>query len=1356
MPTFNRPPRQQLPSLPPEDIDIPAPPQASASPSQNWLIGVMPVMGIGIIAVFYVIRAAAVPNSNALFAAPLFILAIFAIGGTVVATRWRNRDHQQREQQRLRDYVRTLEKKRARLQAAHNAHLGLLETTFPAPEIGVDTALSQSATLWERRPEDHDFLLMRVGVGRVPSPVNVSLPDPDAHALELDRAMRLGDRYRTLPEAPVVLSARESIGVCGRRDLLNGSVRAMLCSLALSHAPSDLHIYLVSSHREDWDWLRWLPHVRGDERDRVAFDPLAVRVLLGDLSQRIDARQKGSGVQLPHLLVVFDNPQLAENEAVYATILNEGASVGASALCLTADYVSVPGACSVVVDIRNNGSFRCVRAGTDAVITGERVDTLPVADAEPIARGLASISLKDVGSSGRIPRRVSLLDVYGVQQAEGLRSYIARSWTRDVPEGMLPFPVTIGREGLTTNMRLLLDEDHHGPHGVLAGTTGSGKSELLQTLVCALALEHDPRLVNFLLIDFKGGSTFRPFDHLPHTVGTVTNLDGTLIERTLAALRAEIQYRQRFLKNADVRDITQYYRFYGATQEQINAPSFQPLPHLFVIVDEFAQLAKQMPDFMSELVRTAQMGRSLGLHLILGTQSPMEVITEEMNANLQFRICLRVQNAEASRAMLRRPDAAYLPPGFAGRGYFMVGEGGVYKQFQTAYAGGDASDNVANDEPLVLELLLDNGERVNLLDDHAHTTHRHNDPESQSVAAVLAQTIRDHAAINGLSYMPPLLLPPLPDMLTLADAFDSGGRILWDGVDWTDENRHLPVGNIPLGWMDDLANRTQDPLWVHLNNSENGGHLLVVGGPGSGKTTLLQTLALSLATCHAPDEMHLYTLSFGGGGLNALGNLPHAERVVGGMEMERVRRLFRRLLTTLETRQASRKRDHTHTIVLLVDGYEGLRDAYYEQHMAAFERLIAEGRGVNIFVVFTASTVTVIPDRVRSLVPQRIALQLSNTGDYLLAVGEAPLTDDMPKGRGYIPGSPPLACQISLPTLYDDPDDLETSLRQHINDMRQAYARQGRMQAPEPITELPSVILLESLERPEYTPDRVITTLGQSDDNVLSPFKLDWTENGPHMVVTGPPAGGKTNLLNAAVLSAAMSHPPGALRILLVDVGGRSLLPLERLKHVIARVTNSLEVETQFGHLTREMAAFQGAATNGATLPKTLVVMDDYEIVADLLSMNLDLMRQLRDHARLPADLGLHIWVAGYLERVGDPLLKQLLLRRSGFALRERDALHNLNVRAQVPAEPMPPGRAYFAQHNRVQVVQTALVDDVPAYVDYINDTLWPNATSAMWSASAGSLHAPRSVHSDELSSPTPHDVEIDIDGLIDDLLAGE
>lgn len=1368
-PAFNRPPRLQLEALPLETIELPTPPNVTENSEQGWLLTLIPLLGIGSMALFY-----ALLNTNGrggLFAVPLLLLGIITVAGTLAANRARRKEAQRRREKDVIQYVRQLDRKRARLQAAHDVQRTILQHNFPTPDSLYDIALNHSTRLWERRPEDSDFTTLRIGSGRIESQIPVQAPDPDADNPLLRRALTIADRYRMLEDAPITVALRDQVSVAltGNRTALLATLRAMIVHAATLHTPSDLRLYVLapSTHYEDWRWLMWLPHCDGQPQSTLAFDAMQIRNLLGSISQLVDERLKQGEVaaaQLPHLMVIVDGIGLANHEPVFTTMLGEGGQINLSVVCIASSYEEIPRACQGLLQITSNQRAH-YRDFNGVEIADFTPDRLEAHDAEQIARALARVAIHDPQESGRIPRVVNFLELYDARDLQALREALMHNWARPVSHGVLPYPVTIGRESLAADMQLWLDEEHHGPHGVLAGTTGSGKSELLQTLICALAIEHHPLLLNFLLIDFKGGSSFNTFAKLPHTVGVVTNLDRARVERTLIALRSEVEGRQQFLERLALRDITQYHRQSTHSIQQLLAPEYQPMPHLFIIVDEFAQLAKEMPDFMTALVRIAQLGRSLGLHLLLGTQSPMDIITDEMNDNLQFRICLRVQNIEASRAMLRRPDAAYLPTGWPGRGYFQVGERGVFKEFQTAYVGGDGVLAEGQREGTPTLSLIDDGAAIDLLQTAPQAVAQRPRSAARPLSALISDLIIDYAAYSGIAQASPLLLPPLPELLDF-NALRSPEMRGWDGENWqtggSDTNGEIiRVGSAPIGLMDDVQQRRQRPQYVHLNSGhwERGdrkdGHVLIIGAPGSGKTTTLKTLALSLALLHHPNRLHLYLLSFTGGGLNELGALPHAEQVIHGIETERVRRLFRRLTRLLDERQSGHNSTSQPVVILLLDQFEQLRDSYYEQHMGDFERIIHEGRGGGIFVAFTASSINAVPERLRALVQQRIVLQLNSSSDYALAVGAVKHGEHqaLPPGRGYSTGSPPLLCQIA----YLPENDLSSTLKGLQAAYRNAHSHEisdgdPPEQAPTPIRELPTQISFNMLPLAALdAQDDILTTLGRSDDDALSPFILRWTDAGQHFLVTGPPGSGKTNLLLTAVLAACSTYAPSEIRVVVVDFGGRGLRGLQALKHVVAYVTDPQALEQQLEYVRTERQKRNTQSNREASpFPRVVIVIDDYDATSEALGFDSPLLRLLRDEVRLHDFVGLHLWIAGYFERNADPLIKHLLMRRSGFAFGGRDHLYTLNVRLpNLPSELLPRGRAYFAHYSSIVTVQTAWVENALLTANRINAQVWADAPPAQWSH-----------ESENTLKPTQHSVntrtmlDIDTAGLIHDLLS--
>ena len=412
-----------------------------------------------------------------------------------------------------------------------------------------------------------------------------------------------------------------------------------------------------------------------------------------------------------------------------------------------------------------------------------------------------------------------------------------------------------------------------------------------------------PILLNFLLIDFKGGSTFGIFEKLPHVVGLVSNLDKPSALRALEAITAELETREKFLKKLDVPDILAYHKLIKQGDFPIN---WQPLPHLFIIVDEFAQMIHEMPDFLSKLVETARTGRSLGVHLILATQRPGGVVTDEMRANLNFRISLRVQTIDDSRDLLRRPDAAFLPPNLPGRAYFQLGDGGTPRQFQVARTGVHYETQIVEkkNEIKLYRLDYEEGSVRDLSTGEEPDDDSQKDTRETLARALVESLVELYTSQikNGFEPMKPILLPPLPTEIGIDEITKTNGAT-WNekASAWNLKDINEIGFNIPLGVIDNLSKRIQPPYI--LNFLEHGGHLMAVGGPQSGKTYFLQTLVYSLVTRYTPLQAQIYILSFAGGELEAVADLPHVGKVIHGSDTERLHRLIGFLQSEIELRK---------------------------------------------------------------------------------------------------------------------------------------------------------------------------------------------------------------------------------------------------------------------------------------------------------------------------------------------------------------------------------------------------------------------------------------------------------------------
>jgi len=1329
------------------EITLPPHPGALELRDPHWLVSVIPVLGISVMAVFYLLRSASDSANSALFAVPLLLLAIFTVIGTIAANRWRKRDYERQNTEKTLDYVRMMHSKRVRLQAAQDSQRSILAMRYAAINQLLFQVLSQEHSIIGRHTGDPLSGHVRIGVGRIPLMLSIKTPDPDGNRENSARAFQLANQYRFVDDAPVVLSLKEHtpVGVFGSRDNTLAMVRTIICQLVATHKASNLRIILIAPdvEPEDWHWLRWLSHT--GQGKYLAFDADTQRNILAQMNQQFsDYNTNANRIadEPDHTLIIFDNVSRDSRSGIHDQLIY---SEHISSINIARNYTQLPDDCRTIVDVHDDGTLDCIGKHDNKLsVVNCRAETISPYDARLLVRSLSYQQTIHPELTDAPPSQIDLLDIYGVDHVNQLQRLIHLRWQRDLQSAALPLPAPIGRENHSTDLFIRLSDEFHGPHGVLAGTTGSGKSELLQTLVTSLAIEHHPNWLNFVLIDFKGGSTFELFKGLPHTVGTVTNLDGSLIRRVLDALSSEIEARQRQFKRLNVRDIRQYYRYHRHDR------TVEAIPHLLIIIDEFAQLAREMPDFLSELVRIAQIGRSLGLHLILATQSPMDIITDEINANLQFRICLRVQTADASRSMLRRPDAAYIPASNIGRGFLQVGERGFFKQFQTAYSGGDYAPQSANDDYLILEI-IEQSQSINLLPGaHQHDTVVP-DGEPYTMGHAIVDSIHDYCTRHDIVSAPPLLLPPLESQIALSAVFTERFVGGWNGQDWSRPvdrftGSQVAAGNAPIGIVDYVSHREQIPLWIQLSAqsqelSTKMGHVLIIGGPNSGKTVAIQTIALAQALLHSPDDLHMYFLSFSDTQLVSFAHdLPHAERVIHGTESERVRRLFGRLSNLMQQRETGRTAAEP-TIVLFIDGYEQFRDMYFEQHMADLDRICSQGRAANIFLIMSATGIGSISERMRSLIQQRIMLRVSDPTDYIIGIGAQAnqLSHDMLPGRALIANNPPLPCQISLPIVTIEDLETQSGTSNLFQKMQKSYQTlHGRKQSPLPIDELPSHLAWEDLPRQKST-GSLVTIPGYRDDDYLGSFILNWQSQGPHFVVTGPPSTGKTNLLISSILLAAQNHTPDTLQVILVDFSKRSFTELAKLKHVIAHIT---DIDT--------LAAAIPVIKKRITQATSVIMIDNYDMLIEASGGDSTVSSRLRSLVRdYGVDKKLYVWLASYLEHSSDPLLRHLLMQRSGFAFGSKENLYGFNVRSNgLSNKLMPPGRAFFIQYSTIETVQIAYVDHIARHVAQLNDTLWQGYTKAKQLDIQ--VQTP-----DESQRSTAYQNSVDIDtaGLLEDLL---
>ena len=1224
---FNRPPRGLPPAAPPP-VRLPgAPGEVRSANRFGWATVLAPVVVGIVLAIVWDPRMA----FFALFS-PLMM-----IGNWVEDRRRVKRERKAGG----KEYRTRLADAADALGAAQAAERRRLFTLHPDPAEVLRRAEAPSNRLWERRPVHADFLQLRVGVANIPWTPPVAERAYADRPAEVDA---LVTQHSVLEQAPVAvdLGPGRCLGVVGDRPAALALLRSLVCQTAVHHGPADVRIAILTEgpRADGWDWAKWLPHTRSlDEasgRRLLGATRTDIEAVLTELNARPpedttrgfsagapDERPAG-----PTTLLVIDADGLTEGRNAPARELLGGGGRPVAGIVVAPSADRLPAACTSVITLDGPDGVARYREPLQGLdLSDVLVAGMGDEPARACARGVARFEDPEVAAAGgNLPDAISLLDLLGIDRPSPA-DLLARWRAVDT------VPRVAGPIGATENGPLVLDLVADGPHGLVAGTTGSGKSELLRSLVASLAASVGPEHLNFVLVDYKGGSAFDACSELPHTVGLVTDLDEHLGRRALRCLEAELHYRERRLRDAGASDLPEY--LLGGHAE--------PLPRLLVVMDEFAAIAAELPDFVDKLVDVAQRGRSLGVHLLLATQRPTGVVNDHIRANTNLRVALRVQDTGDSIDVIGAPTAAGIGRSQAGRGYVRLGPSELLP-FQAALSTGSTAGSQAH------------GIEVRPFTFGAQPPPRSTadapDGEQPTDLALLVGAARAAAVEGGIRAPRRPWLEPLTHRLLLDE-------LLEDHV--STERR---TGAAPIGLVDEPDHQRQRPFcWEAAN-----GHLLLYGVGGSGTTTALSTLALSLARTHSPAEVHLYVLDFGTGALSPLAELPHVGAVVGSGERDRQVRLIRQLRAELERRRrlvadAGALGSDTPAVVLLLDNYGGFAAAFDDlpgtEVREQLTRVIADGAGLRIHVALTADRINAVPTAVSTLVPERLAFRLGDRYDYGafgLPTKEVPKLDP---GR-CLHADTHLEVQIALP----GPGSLADAVAVAVA----ASGARRSAGGPPPVGSLPKdVRLAEVAAAARVDNDDWVLPLGVGDHD-LEPvcFRL-----GPadHALVTGPSRSGKSTTLAAIASVAAASRPEARITALALR---RS--PLRDATAVHRVITEVADVDDILTEVANDPA------------PQLLLVDD-----ADLYDDPTQALAQLLGLRRPD----LHIVAAGRADALRTNYghwTTEIRRSRQGFALRPEDMdteLWNVSLPRHRPIH-LETGRGYLVANGHPELTQAA------------------------------------------------------------------
>lgn len=1264
---YNRPPRL-LPPPRQTEFRLPHEPRKPEKEPLPWAISLAPAIMGG--AMFYFTRSP-------------FSLMIMILSPLMMISRYRSTRTQQ--QTRYHDEMKTYVDRMRHIE--NQAYEGLVtersarRRDLPDPATTLLFATGPRSRLWERRRTDPDFMHVRVGTADVPSEVSMTDPAREDHERVL---------HWTAPDVPVGVPLEQAgvTGVAGHDDVRRQVAGWMAAQVATMHSPADVDIVVLSDADGGaaWNWMRWLPHVRrGEDSDVIAgigADDETTGRRVSELMSIMERRKavlndRGGGmlasrdVTFPPLLVLLDGARRIRLLPGLITLLRDGPRVGITFLCIDADERLLPEECKVVVSVGAHGTATVRRTG-HATVEGIRLDIVSPEWCERLGRALAPV--KDVSSedlSSTLPSSSRLLDVLKLdpptpEAIVGWWTSVGRTTKAVIGEGMDgPFAVDIRADG---------------PHGLVAGTTGSGKSELLQTLIASLSVANRPDEMTFVLVDYKGGAAFKDCNNLAHTVGMVTDLDGHLTTRALDSLAAELHRREHQLAKAGKKDIEDYLAAKG--------PGDEPMPRLMIIIDEFAALVTELPDFVKGLVDIARRGRSLGVHLLLATQRPAGVVSAEIKSNTNLRIALRVTDGNDSQDVIESKDAAEISKSTPGRAYARLGASSLVP-FQSSRVGGRPH---APGAQIAVDLRGLHWDELGRPPQKTGDGDKEEDVSTPTDLESLVTAINEASLRTGITAPPPPWLPPLDDVVTLDQVLDDPRAVVESGRDIL-----LPFGVVDLP--------REQSRTVAAYDLAGGGHLGIIGAPRSGRSTALRAVAGLVARKLSPRDIHLYGVDCGNNALLPMVGLPHTGAVVSRDQPERLSALSARIRAEIgrrqqilaeqgyadlsEQRAAAAPDARLPYILVLFDRWEGFIQSFenYDSGRLVDQwmQILQEGSGVGVKIVLTSDR-TALVGRISALVEDKLMLRMTDNGDFgNIGMNPKKVPEHMPPGRGFR-AEGLRETQVALLTGDVEGTAQVAALQQLAREAKERYADVPRTFLPFRVDQLPARIryadALELAERP-LAPTEIPVAVG---GDTLTLRVLDAIDHGPGILVLGPRRSGRSTTL----LTMARSMVERDWRMMVITPRRSPLSELAGRPGVEA-VINLEGDKDEVTKLWESMVPEKGGRP-------TAVIVDDLELMGvdgwmvDLLTKHLPKLR----------DTGSVLVAAGTTDDLGSSYrgpASVLKKSRSGVLLSPGAPADGDHFGIKLPRSltgGMPPGRGLFSaagQWQLVQVPETTLRD---------------------------------------------------------------
>lgn len=978
---------RELYELDDEKIEVLSPENPPQEPKRNLLMTLTPIFLMLLLMVFVRSR---MMSGGIMYV--IYFAASMMIGGAMsVWTYFDNgKDYKRKVAEREEKYEEYIKNKTEEIIRLRNEEKYIITKRNPSLETTVDRILKFSPDLFEKRKEHEDYLEVRIGTGNVKSLRQIEYKKQEYVHIYDDLIYvpeRIHNQYEYIPQMPVTLPLGKvnAVGFVGNRTKLYHIMKNMVLTIAGQQSFTDVKmVFLLDDvYAPYMQWVRWLQNTLDDSGNRnIMYDDETSKLVLGniysEISRRETLRKEEISNQTDYIIFAFRSERLSEHPV--SKYFDNARKYGFTFIFFEESEALLHKACEYAVVLSDSENKGVVKKLSDAMDTREfEYPHISKEIAEECARKLAPVYIKEPSLENDLVKSITLYQLLGIRKINELS--LQRRWANSKIYESMAAPLGVKSGGDV--VYLDLHEKYHGPHGLVAGTTGSGKSEILQSYILSMATLFHPYEVGFIIIDFKGGGMANQFRNLPHLNGAITNIDGKQINRSLMSIKAELIKRQELFATYEVNKIDDYIRLYknGITQT--------PLPHLILIVDEFAELKSEQPEFMKELISAARIGRSLGVHLILATQKPAGVVNDQIWSNSKFKLCLKVQDKSDSNEVLKSPLAAEIRE--PGRGYLQVGNNEIFELFQSAYSGAYVSENNVKYVKKYEVSEVDLAGRRKLLYSQRPEKNENTVTELDAIVSYISK----YCEQNNIQKLQEICLPPLSAIIPYPEEAKK------EGTDIV----------VPIGLYDDPARQAQNELSVNFTQN----HIFILGSSLSGKTYLVQNMIYGLTSMYEPSEVNIYILDFASMVMKAFEKLKHVGSVICIADEDKLKHFLEMLENKIEERRelfanaglssfgAYREAGNTDIpqIVIFLENYTAFKDVYanYEN---PFIKICRDGVALGISVVITNQQMSGIGYRLLTNFATRIAMNCNDRTQYSMLIDKCRTQPDEKAGRGLV------------------------------------------------------------------------------------------------------------------------------------------------------------------------------------------------------------------------------------------------------------------------------------------------------------------------------------------------------------------